>query len=112
MIPFDHVLRYLIRSISIGIGQPQDPGIRLGATMRDGVVAFAGVVGAIRGDRADLLISGGMVKEFGRSLRIADGAAGVLYGVGPRPRFIHAPLGIMLCMTLPGREPRCFSVSL
>lgn len=42
------------------------------ATFGDGIVAFAGVVGAISGDAGDLLIKRDLVEQFAQHGRVAD----------------------------------------
>ncbi|SEL92222.1 hypothetical protein SAMN05444413_12230 [Roseivivax marinus] len=66
----------------------------MGATVGDGVMALEGVVGALGGDRADLYISGDLVKEFGQHGRVTDVTSGVLDGADLQRLFIDADVDL------------------
>ena len=60
----------------------------------DSVMALAGVVGTVRGDRADVHVSGDLAKKLGQHGRIANVATGDLYGSDLQRLFIHADVDL------------------
>ena len=62
----------------------------MGASVGDGVVALARVVGTVRGDRADFHISGDLVEKLGQHGRVTDVAVGDLDGSDLQRLFVDA----------------------
>jgi hypothetical protein len=66
----------------------------MGATVCDGIVALARVVGTIRGHRAELNISGYLVEKLRQHGRVTDVASGNLYGSDLQRLFIDADVDL------------------
>lgn len=50
------------------------------AAFCDGIMAFSGIIGTIRGDAADLLVRRDLTEQIGQDWRVADMACGDLDG--------------------------------
>ncbi len=66
----------------------------MGASVGDGVVALARVVGAVRGDCAEVHINGELVKELGQHGRVADAAPGDLNGSDLQRLFVDTDVDL------------------
>ncbi len=66
----------------------------MGASVGDGVMAFARVVGTIRGDRADLHVGRDLAEQFGQHWRVTDVASGDLDGSDLQRLFIDTDVDL------------------
>ena len=66
----------------------------MGASVGNGAVALARVEGTIRGDRADLHISGDLAEQFRQHWGITDVATGDLDGANLQRLFIDADVDL------------------
>jgi len=88
----------------------------MGAPVGDGVMTLAGIVRTVGGDRAELHVSGDLIKQLGQHRRVTDVAAGDLDGSDLQRLFIDADVDLApytaFCAAVLASMPFAFALCL